>query len=190
MTVCSQKLSNKWSENLFVMPLGRGPTGTITISREKPVGPRALQPQVLEDTEGDAAICCLCRGRLQGSPYNNPLRQQASHYLPAANSVTSPVQDPPKRKGMSQVQLQCAAWVIWFASTPRLQQLQSYELPCTSKHRFWCQPLANIVETLSKSCWSAAHRRIWKNTTITFVCSLTVTLLSKLGSKTVPSHPL
>lgn len=68
MTVCSSKLSNKYNKWSEKSPCDAHLRKGLTFSIEaKQQDLRAPQPRVLEDTEGDAAICCLRTGRLQGS---------------------------------------------------------------------------------------------------------------------------
>ena len=139
--------------------LGRGPKETITFSTEaKQEDLRALRPEFLKILKGmlPSAVSSL-RKAARISLYNNPPRQRASHYLPAANSVNQPSPRSTQEERHEPSPDAVCTGSYGLVSTPRPQQLQSYEVPHTSKHRFWFQPLANIVGTLSTSCWSAAQ---------------------------------
>lgn len=74
-----------------------------------------------------------------------------------ANSVTSSV----KRKGHKPSPVAEHTLGHDLVSPPWPQDLQSYKVP--HKNITCFQPLANIIKTVSKSCYfSAAQRNIWK----------------------------
>lgn len=101
--------------------------------------------------------------------------QTASLPLPTpANSVTRPAQGRHKQSPAAEHTLGRD-----LASPPRPQELQSYKV-----HTKTCfQPLANIIETLSKSCCPAASL-LPKG-----ISERTITH-GKPGNKIAPSHPL
>lgn len=98
--------------------LGKGPKETITFSTETEQSdhPRALQPWVPPDTEGDAAICCLYWGRLQGSLHTATHRDSK---LPSPTccklcNQPSPRSTQEKRQEPSPVALHAPAYMTWF----------------------------------------------------------------------------
>lgn len=196
MTVSSPKISNqysKWFENLFVMhTLGKGPKETVTFSTVRP--PKSSPALSSWRYRGG---CChllsLLRKAARISPYNHPPRQQASQSLPAANSVTSPVQE--ERHEPSPAAVHAPAYMTWFphqdhnsCKVMRCHAQASIIFDSNHLQTSW-RPSVNPADLLH--CWFfAAHRNIWKNTTITFVHSLTMTLLRKLENKMIAAISL